>query len=234
MQTRQFLRRVHIWLGWVVGLPLLIWTVSGLVMVAFPIETVRGEQLLSEPRPVALAAPAVVPPTGPRPVISLSLEQRAVGPRWLVRFADGEVRMADPATGRVLQPLSAAEAVGEVQARYQGEARIAGVDRTSADNPPVELRRPIEAWRVTMGDGTHFYVNAASGEIAARRTGLWRFYDFMWGLHIMDPGGREDINNVWVRFFSGIGAVSVVLGLVLLPMTIRRRRKRAQPAAAVD
>ena len=228
---RQQLRRIHIWLGWVVGIPLLIWTVSGLVMVAFPIETVRGEHLLSEPRPVALATPAVMPPTGPRPVLSLGLEQRAVGPRWVIRFADGEVRMADTATGRVLPPLSGPEAVAEVQARYQGDASVVGVDRTSAEDPPVELRRPIAAWRVTMSDGTHFYVNAATGEIAARRTALWRFYDFMWGLHIMDPGSREDINNIWVRIFSFIGALSVVLGLVLLPMTIRRRRRRAQAAA---
>ncbi len=231
---RQQLRRIHIWLGWIVGIPLLVWTVSGLVMVAFPIETVRGEHLLSEPQPVALAAAAVVPPTGPRPVLSLSLEQRAVGPRWLVRFVDGEVRMADPATGRVIPPLSGPEAVAEVQARYQGEASVAGVDRTSAEDPPVELRRPIQAWRVAMSDGTHFYVNAATGEIAARRTPLWRFYDFMWGLHILDPGGREDINNIWVRVFSAVGAVSVVLGLVLLPMTIRRRRRRARDSRGAD
>ncbi|MDB5668407.1 MAG: hypothetical protein JWL74_1357 [Alphaproteobacteria bacterium] len=229
---RRQLRRIHIWLGWAVGIPLLIWTVSGLVMVAFPIETVRGEDLLSEPRPVELAAPVAIPPTGPRPVVSLSLEQRAIGPRWLVRFADGEVRMADPATGRVLPPLSAPEAVAEVQARYRGEARVAAVDRTSAEQPPLELRRPIAAWRVTMTDSTRFYVNGATGEIVARRTSLWRFYDFMWGLHIMDPGGRDNFNNVWVRAFAGIGAVSVVLGVILLPMTIRRRRRRARTAAA--
>ena len=231
---RQQLRRIHIWLGWIVGIPLLIWTVSGLVMVAFPIETVRGEHLLSQPRPVALAAPAMVPPTGPRPVTSLSLEQRAIGPRWVVRFADGEVRMADTATGRVLPPLSAPEAVAEVQARYQGEASVAGVDRTAAEDPPVELRRPIAAWRVTMTDGTRFYVNAATGEIVARRTALWRLYDFMWGLHIMDPGTRDNFNNIWVRAFAGLAAVAVVLGLVLLPMTIRRRRRRARAEAPGD
>lgn len=231
---RHQLRRIHIWLGWIVGIPLLVWTVSGLVMVALPIETVRGEHMLSEPRPVSLAAPAVMPPTGPRPVLSLGLEQRAIGPRWLVRFADGEVRMADPATGRVLPLMSAPEAVAEVQSRYQGEASVAAVDRISAEDPPVELRRPIAAWRVAMSDGTHFYVNAATGEIAARRSGLWRFYDFMWGLHIMDPGGREDINNIWARAFSFVGVVTVVLALVLLPMTIRRRRKTARAEAVAD
>ena len=40
---RSRLRRWHVWLGWLVGLPMLIWTVSGLVMVARPIEEVRGE-----------------------------------------------------------------------------------------------------------------------------------------------------------------------------------------------
>ena len=42
MKARQQLRRWHVWLGWLVGLPLLVWTVSGLFMTAFPIERVRG------------------------------------------------------------------------------------------------------------------------------------------------------------------------------------------------
>jgi uncharacterized iron-regulated membrane protein len=37
--------RWHIWLGWLVGFPILMWTVTGLVMVAKPIEEVRGENL---------------------------------------------------------------------------------------------------------------------------------------------------------------------------------------------
>lgn len=227
---RLLLRRVHIWLGWIVGIPLLIWTVTGLVMVAYPIETVRGEDLLSPPRPVAAGAAPVVPPTGPRLVTSLTLEQRAGGARWLIRFADGRASLADPATGRLLPPLSAQEAVAEVRLRYRGEASLAGVDRTSAADPPIDLRRPIDAWRVTMSDGTRFYVNADTGEIAARRTALWRFYDFMWGLHIMDLGTRENINNPWVRIFSVLGVVSVIIGLVLLPLITWRRRRRRRGA----
>jgi len=37
--------RWHIWLGWIVGLPVLIWTVSGFYMVLKPIEEVRGNHL---------------------------------------------------------------------------------------------------------------------------------------------------------------------------------------------
>ena len=43
--------RWHIWLGWLVGVPLLLWTMSGVVMVARPIEEVRGDHLRIEREP---------------------------------------------------------------------------------------------------------------------------------------------------------------------------------------
>lgn len=224
---RRGLRRIHIWLGWIVGIPLLIWTLTGALMATFPIEVVRGQHLLDAPGPVALSQ-APVPPSFDRPVRALTLEQRAAGPRWIVRYEDGAVSLADPANGRPIPALTAAEAEAEVRARYTGDEAIAGTERTSADDPPIDLRQPIESWRVTMTDGTRFYVNAGTGEIVARRTSLWRFYDFLWGLHILDLGEREDLNNIWLRIFAWIGTVAVVLALVLLPFTLRRRRRRAR------
>ena len=44
MISRSKLRRWHIWLAWIAAIPLLFWTVSGLVMVARPIEEVRGDE----------------------------------------------------------------------------------------------------------------------------------------------------------------------------------------------
>jgi hypothetical protein len=221
---RRKLRRYHIWLGWIVGLPMLAWTVSGLVMVARPIEEVRGEALLGDAPPLAAIRP-VPPRIGPRPVASLLLEQRGDGPKWLIRYVDGGARLADPATGRLLPFLSAADAARAVQARYAGKARISAVDRISAERPPIDLRRKIEAWRVTMSDGTRFYVNAATGEIVARRTRWWRFYDWMWGLHIMDLETREDTHNPLIIGLGAVTLVTTLMALVLLPMTLRRRRR---------
>jgi len=189
IRWRHRLRKYHIWLAWVVGVPLLIWTVSGLAMALLPIDTVRGEHLVGEPPVLSLATPPVPPQIGPRPVASLTLEQRAGGARWVIKYADGAARLADPATGRLLPPLTAADAAAAVRARYTGSSKIVTVDRTSADKPPLELRRPIETWRVSLADGTRFYVNAASGEIVTRRTSLWRFYDLMWG----------STSSIWTR-----------------------------------
>ena len=224
VKTRQRLRRYHIWLGWIVGLPILFWTVSGLIMVARPIEEVRGEHLIRAAPQLTLARAPVPPRIGPRPVASLTLEQQDDGPVWLIRYADGAARRADAATGRLLPSLNAADAARIVRARYTGKARIAAVDRTPADKPPLDLRRKVEAWRVTMSDGTRFYLNAATGEIVARRTSFWRFYDFMWGIHIMDPGGREDTHNPWVIGFGLLALVTTLLAIVMLPLTLTRRR----------
>jgi uncharacterized iron-regulated membrane protein len=223
MKARRRLRRWHIWLGWMAGLPFLVWTVSGLVMVARPIETVRGEDLIAE-SPALPSGLVPVPPTvGPRPLASLRLEAGADGARWLLRYSDGGARLADPATGRLLPPPSAVEAARIVRARYTGNAGIASIDRTSADAPRTELRRKVSAWRVTMSDGTRFYLDAETGELLARRTRWRRFYDLMWGLHILDRDSREDAHNPLLIGFAAAALAATLLALVLLPLPLRRR-----------
>jgi uncharacterized iron-regulated membrane protein len=222
---RSRLRRWHIWLGWIVGLPILLWVVSGLVMVARPIEEVRGSDLLREPQPVRLQSAPVAPSIEGVPFSSLRLEQRVAGPRWIAALPDGTVRIADPANGYWLPEVSATEAAREVTGRYTGSASVVRVARTEADDPPLDLRRPVPAWQVAMSDGTRFYVDARSGEVVARRTRWWRFYDWMWGLHIMDLKTREDTHNPLVIGFAIAALLTIVLALMMLPLTLRRRRR---------
>ena len=225
MNLRRTLGRWHIWLGWLVGLPLLLWTLSGFVMVLKPIEETRGADLLAPAAPVVLTAPAVLPSVvAGLPLARVSLEQRASVPRWVIEVRGAPSRLADPRTGRLLPPLSAADAATEVQSRWRGKGRIASVTRTFADNPPIDLRRPIDAWQVRMSDGTHLYVDAATGGIVATRTRWWRIYDFMWGIHILDIREREDTHHPLLMALAGLSLGAMILALVLLPLSTRRRR----------
>ena len=224
--VRSRLRRWHVWLGWIIGIPVLLWVVSGLIMVWKPIEEVRGEHLVREPPPMRFSAPVVPPAIAGVPLTSLTLEQRAAGPRWVVKLPDGMTRLADPRSGALLPPLSAADAVHEVTARYTGKARVKSVTRTDPDDPPLELRRPLATWRVSMDDDTNFYVDASSGAIVARRTAWWRFYDLMWGFHIWDLKTREDMHNPLVIGLAVVALAMSVLALILLPTTINRRRRK--------
>ena len=194
-------------------------------MVARPIEDVRGAGLLRDPQPMRLVGPPISPLVAGVPLSSLTLEERAAGPRWVIKLPDGKTRIADPTTGLLLPALSASDATREVEARYTGKAKVQSVTRTGADNPPLDLRRPIDAWKIEMDDGTRFYVDSNTGQIAATRTRWWRFYDLMWGLHIMDPQTREDTHNPFVIGFGIIALAMAVLGTIVLPMTIRRRKK---------
>ena len=52
------LAKWHIWLGWLVGVPIAMWLATGLFMVARPIEAVRGDHIKRE---VAAAEALVIP-----------------------------------------------------------------------------------------------------------------------------------------------------------------------------
>lgn len=204
------------WLGWLVGVPLLFWTASGLWMVARPIEEVRGTAVRAGPAPLSLPA-TIVPPAANK---TLSIEMQRGRATWIV---DGE-RRADAVTGRVLPGPTRAEAIATARAAYAVASPVAGVSRTPADAPPLDLRRARPAWGVAFADGTHVYVDAGTGSVLALRTRQWRAFDWMWGLHIMDLQGREDTSHLILIGAAALAMVATLLALVLLPMMGRRRR----------
>jgi hypothetical protein len=160
-------------------------------------------------------------------VLDLALQPQAGRSVWVIRYADGTSARADAGTGRILPQLSAAEARDIVASTYIGSAAVQTVTLIEKDRVPVELRRPIRSWRIELADGTRFFVNADTGEVAARRTRLWRVYDFMWGLHILDPGGREDSNHPTLIVLTAVSLIGVLMAILLLPF----RRRKSKPAA---
>ncbi len=206
------LLRYHVWLAWLVGVPLLLWTVSGLVMVARPIDEVRGTDLRAElPQ---LPATTAYPPAIHSAADSLTLKQTALGPRWIVALGENRYA-ADPRDGRKLPALDSAQAVAAALAYRKAPARVISTMRTDADQPPLDLRQPRPAWGVRFTDGVRFYIDADTGELLAVRTDFWRFYDVMWGLHIMDLQEREDSHHPILVVFAAISALAITLAVVL-------------------
>ena len=80
------------------------------------------------------------------------------------------------------------------------------------------------AWGIRFADGARVYVDAESGAVLALRTRQWRWYDWMWGLHIMDLRGREDTSHPVLIAAAALALLATLIGLVLLPFAARRRR----------
>lgn len=219
---RRTLLRYHVWLGWLIGVPLLLWTVSGLVMVARPNDIVRGTDLRAELPP--LPATTVYPPTIRSAADSLTLKQTALGPRWIVALGDDRYA-ADPRDGRRLPALDRTQAIAAALDYRKSPPRVASARQTDAAHPPPDLRQPRPAWSVDFTDGARFYVDADTGELLAVRTEFWRFYDFMWGLHIMDLQDREDTHHPILIGFAAIGALAAVLAVLLMIARYAPRRR---------
>ena len=222
--------RWHIWFGWLVGVPLLLWTLSGVLMVARPIEEVRGDHLRIKPverqalrgsvRPVSLRLPQSAQVVELRTFVQRG---RAV---TLAVSPDGSVTRYDAETGSPVPALDQREAREAVAAMIENGDEIVSMREFAAKEVPLDLRRPVPVWQATLADGTHVYVNRDSGEIEAVRTRWWRLYDFMWGLHIMDLQTREDAHNPFTIAFGSLAFLGGLLGFVLL-----FRRRKSRPAA---
>jgi len=216
--------RWHIWIGWLVGLPILMWTVTGLVMVARPIEEVRGDHLRAAPASIDPAKVAF--PTGlDEPIREARLVQQADGAVWLIVAADGRRWRYSPTTGQALPPVLEGEARRIAEAAYAGEAKLDTITYFNPEETPREAGTNSSVWQAVFSDGTRLYVDDISGEVLTLRTGQWRLYDLMWGLHIMDPVGREDSHNPVVVTFTVLGIAGSLLGCVLL---FRRRKARVK------
>lgn len=215
------LARWHIWLGWLVGVPLLLWTFTGLWMVARPIEEVRGTHLRAEPAALAMPDALALPKLDGRPVEKIEMVPRLGQPVWIVRYEGGDARAADVATGALLPRIDVATARSLADAALASPGEVNAVRAFAAVDAPMDLRRDRPSWQVAYASGLNVYVDALTGEILAVRSTQWRLFDFMWGLHIMDLQTREDTHHVLLVSFAALAFAGCLMGTILL---FRRRR----------
>lgn len=218
MNLRNFYRW-HVWLGWMLAVPFLLWTLSGLVMVARPIEEVRGEHLRAEAAAIETAGLRLPDMGGPAQAMRLA--QIGARDQWVVEREGGMARY-DARNGSPLGKVSEGEARQLADAVYIGTARLIGARLFTADRAPIDLRKERPAWQVRFGDGVQVYIDAETGETLALRTRFWRVFDFFWGLHIMDPQGRENTHSPWLVVFAAMAFASILIGIIML--LFRRKR----------
>ena len=224
----RLLAKWHIWLAWLFGIPVLMWTITGLIMVSRPIEEVRGNHLRVEQ-----AEQALVLPDSEIAALEANLKEmrvvmqdgRAVA---LLTKMDGSVSRIDMESGAAIPSLSATDAGAIVAERIKGGDKVRSVTLFRADEVPIDFRRPKPVWQVALEDGTHVYIGRDTGEIEAVRTRWWRIFDFAWGLHIMDLQERDDTSHPILILFALLGVVGSLFGVILM-FRRRKARVRVQP-----
>jgi hypothetical protein len=157
---------------------------------------------------------------------SARLETQLGRPVYVVDAAGGKA-LFDARTGDKLSPLGEAAVRARAKALFAEDGEIVSASLLTT-TPPVELQtRPLPLWRVEFEGAWRptFYISPFTGELVARRHDLWRTYDFLWMLHIMDYEKRTDVNNILVRTATWMAFAGSLTGAWLLLYSFRRRRR---------
>jgi uncharacterized iron-regulated membrane protein len=244
---RYYIRKSHRYLGVILGIQFLIWTISGLYFSWSNIDEIHGDlQHKSPPRLTSshnFVSPALV--FSKRNVRADSIQSFQLvailgKPYYSVQFFSGgqlKRMLADALTGEIRPAVSKEEAVKIAKESFIGEPSVAAVAYITSTNGHHEYReKPLPAWGVTFHHPSYttVYVSAEDGKVESFRNNKWRVFDFLWMGHTMDYNSRDNINNWLLRIFSAFGLVTVLSGFLLYWFSsrwIRQGKKNVQTLA---
>jgi len=220
----QLIRWMHNWVGLVLGLQFLLWSVSGAMMALLDHHKVSAEDAIL---PVAQAEmPASPLPLADIPAAAggplLKLQLKPLGDRYVYEATTATgVQILDAADGRPI-PIDATTARELAAARFSGIAPVRSVQRVEKTTLETrDLTLPI--WRVEFTDPerTTLLVSATNGDVLKAKNNTWRLFDFFWMLHIMDYTERQSFNHpLIVTVATGVAWLAIT-GLILLFRSFR-------------
>ena len=231
MKAVKLSRKIHKWVALFLGIQLFLWALSGFYMVVVHLDIIHGDMLVKNAQQninhndrfdVPLEQLMALYPD------AHSITLKAMMSRPVYQVTGKNTVLLDARDGQQLSPLDKNTATDVAMYHYAGKGEVRHVELLESD-PPTELQaRLLPLWRVDFDDiwNSSFYVDPYTGEFTTRRHTLWRVFDFMWMLHVMDYDERADINNVVLRVFSVLGAFLGLSGVWLLFYSFKKNRGR--------
>lgn len=229
MRTHVIARKTHKWLGLLVGLQVVIWSLTGLYMTAVRIDIIHGDHLVRpEPRRNANISRL-------RDPIAVAVANGAAGarlawirgrPAFVLSTGDGE-KVVDAASGNPVARPSESEIRSIAKSTYTGHEPIASAALISEIPGEIRGRKP-PLWRVEFDqwDKPTLYFSPTTGELVTRRHELWRIFDFAWMLHVMGYEDRDNVNNGFLRVFTWGAVLMVLSGAWLLLYSFHRKKRK--------
>jgi Na+-transporting NADH:ubiquinone oxidoreductase subunit F len=226
---KAFLKKLHKWVGLAVGIQLLLWVSSGVMMAQLDPDKVSGSEWAGnspvepqETRFIDLLEPMQLPSEQLENAIGIHLEMNLGIPVYRVRYVEGEKLFRADNGSEIIFSRQYAEQLAS--ADFTGKGDIESI--TNGQAPDIETRDSQGPyWRVNFSDwySTSIYISASNGEILERRNSYWRIRDFFWMLHIMDYSGRSNFNNSIIVTVALIAIWLGISGFILLFYSFGRR-----------
>lgn len=220
-----WLRKIHKWVGVVIGLQFLIWAISGTAMALLDMDEVAGGEMAehsSPPQPVpARAWSTVQRAIGDEPLTAIGL--RSLPDRQVLQVTTNRgVQLFDAANGSPIQ-IDRTMAASIATSAHPAGLTPSNITKLSDVTLPVrEHELPI--WQVDFADAerSSYYVSGMTGQLLERRNDSWRWWDFFWMLHNMDYAKRTSFNHPLIVMVGFAMAWLAVTGFWLIFRTMWR------------
>ncbi len=240
IRWHKWTRKAHRYLGVLIGIQFMSWTIGGLYFSWTALDEVHGSDLIATaPRLDASFTPASLDgilqqlPSGTTSGLQ-RIELLPTGTDsavYRISFTGGNgrptARLFDAETGLFRDGLSQEESAKLAQLRYAGSGNLAESRYIESTGPHDEYRElPLPAYAFEFDDerGTTIYVAPDHARVTAVRNGKWRVFDFLWMLHTMDYEGRDNFNNLVLQSFAVFGLLTLLSGFALFTFSSRIAR----------
>jgi Na+-transporting NADH:ubiquinone oxidoreductase subunit F len=221
-----FLRKLHKWLGLVIGLQVILWAASGVIFAWLDPDAVGAANSVRSVEPAVLPSTSVktdpatwlneYQPQDLYDIRAISLADRWV---WRIELRDRvELRSLDDGARVNVEEVWLRRLALE---RYAGTGHLIAV--TLQTKPDIAARASGPVWQAQFDDAqrTALYFAADDGHFIAARTATWRLYDFFWMLHTMDYVGRDNFNNPLIITVGMATLWLSISGVLLLTRSFR-------------
>jgi hypothetical protein len=222
------IRKTHRYLGLIIGIQFLAWTLSGLYFSWTDLDEIHGDQFLKTD-PKAKSYSNLLPLDSiAEGIEEINLVSIKAEPYYWINNSN----LYHAQTGQLKQQLTEDEAIVVAQEHLISGLEIEKIELIEETGPHHEFReRPLPAYAIHFKhpDLLVAYVDASSGIFQRVRHQSWRWFDFLWMTHTMDYQGRDDFNNILLRIFSLFGVFTVMSGFLLWGTsspTLRKLLKR--------
>lgn len=237
---QKFTRVWHRRLGPIIGIQLLLWSLGGVYFSWVHLDLVRSETDMAEVEDMNLKNVRYSPNLAELfnlsqldPVVEIRIGSMLDMP--VVRLIQDEfnAELYHATTGELLSPVNEQTAALLATTDFAPDIPVLSVELMEEHTPGGEYRGPLPAWIVSFDNWkkTALYISVNEGRVVSRRSTIWRAFDFLWMLHILDFDERTDFNNWLLRILSLLGVVTVLSGYVLWYLTSPLTRPKNASAA---
>ncbi|WP_326542961.1 hypothetical protein [Pseudorhodoferax sp.] len=229
MKLPFWVRRAHRWMGLLIGVQALLWMISGVYMTVISLDIIHGDHLAhvdEEPLRTGQGRIDLAQVAHHHPGFDSLKLKNFLGKEVYEIGVGPQTHLIDARSGARISPIGRELILERAREIYQGEAGVREVSWITEAPQEVASRAMFAPmWAVRFDDRANstLYFSPHSGELLARRHDLWRWFDFLWMLHIMDYDTRTDVNNTLLRVAAGVGLIFALSGAWLVFYSLRRR-----------